>query len=165
MKITLTKVFTICAFIFSVHSYGQNTMTPTDFNVLMGEWTGTLTYMDYSSSKPFTMPANLTVEQGKNENQLVLFNSYPNEPHANSKDKIQISKDGSQVNNIDIKSVEAMPDGQIQIMTTYIGKDNKKRAQIRNVYNIGNSRFVIRKEVKFENSENWLVRNEYKYVR
>jgi len=151
--------------LFSFENYAQNTITPDDLNMLLGEWTGTLTYIDYSSNKPFTMPAKLIVKQRQNENQLLLFISYPKEPNANSKDKIRISKDGSQLNKNDVKSKQRWPDGQVQITTEYSGKDNNEKALIKNVYVLGKDQFVIRKEVKFENSEDWLLRNEYKYMR
>ena len=165
MKITFSKTLIVFALLFSLDTYGQNTITPDDLNVLKGEWTGNLTYIDYSSNKPFTMPANLIVKQGKNKNQLLLFISYPNEPNANSKDKIMISKNGSLLNKIEVISRKRMSNDQIQIITEYSGKDNDKNALIKNVYILGKNQFVIRKEVKFENSKDWLVRNEYEYIR
>lgn len=165
MKITLTKILIVFALLFSFENYAQNTISPDDLNILLGEWTGTLTYIDYSSNKPFTMPANLIVKEGKNENQLLLFINYPNEPNANSKDKIRISKNGSQLNKNDVKSKQRLSNGQVQITTEYLGKDNNMKALIKNVYILGKNLFVIRKEVKFENSKDWLIRNEYKYIR
>ena len=165
MKKTLSIVIIIFALLFSIKNYSQNIVTKDDLQILHGKWTGTLTYIDYSSNKPYTMPANLIVEQGKNENQILLFNNYPNEPKANSKDKIKISKNGELLDNKKVKSKEKLADNQIQIITEYSGKDNKKKALIRNIYIIGEKQFVIRKEVKFNNSEKWIVRNKYSYNR
>ena len=165
MKKTLSIVIIIFALLFSIKNYSQNIVTKDDLQILHGKWTGTLTYIDYSSNKPYTMPANLIVEQGKNENQILLFNNYPNEPKANSKDKIKISKNGELLDNKKVKSKEKLADNQIQIITEYSGKDNKKKALIRNIYIIGEKQFVIRKEVKFNNSEEWIVRNKYSYNR
>jgi len=44
-------------------------------------------------------------------------------------------------------------------------KDNNKKAEIRVIYIIGKEELIIRKEVKFENTENWKLRNEYNYKR
>lgn len=165
MNKTVSIIIFIIALLFSFENYSQNTVTKDDLKVLFGEWTGTLTYIDYSSNKPYTMPANLIVEQGKNENQILLINNYPNEPKANSKDKIKISKNGELLDNKKVNSKEKLSDGQIQIITEYSGKDNNKNAFIRNIYIIGEKQFVIRKEVKFENSDEWLMRNEYNYNR
>ena len=136
-----------------------------ELNKLLGDWTGTLTYIDYSTNKPFAMPANLSVKEGANKNQLKLHNIYPKEPKANSVSKITISKAGDQINKKPIKSKQILDDGLIQIITEYVGKDNKQKAVIRNIYLIGKNQFVIRKEVQFENSEEWLKRNEFNYTR
>lgn len=165
MKFILTKIIIVFVLLLSLDSYAQDTITPDDLYILKGKWTGTLTYMDYSSNKPFTMPANLIVKQGKNQNQLVLLVSYPKEPHANSKKKIRISKNGLQLNKHEIKSKKTITNDQVQIITEYSGKDNNRKALIKNIYILGKNQFVIRKEVKFENSEDWLLRNEYKYTR
>ena len=165
MKNTLTIYLIVIGFLFPINNYSQNNVTTDDLKTLLGEWAGTLTYTDYGTNKPFTMPANLIVNQGKNNYQLILNINYPKEPNANSKDKIKISKNGTQLNKLDIKSKVVLPNGQIQITTQYSGKDNGKKALIKNIYIIGTSVFIIRKEVKFENSEDWFMRNEYKYSR
>ncbi len=165
MKNTLTKFLIAFAFLLPIQNYSQNIVTTDDLKTILGEWTGTLTYSDYGTNKPFTMPANLIVSQGKNNNQLILNINYPKEPNANSRDKIRISKDGTQLNKLDVKSKEILPNGQVQITTQHSGKDDGKQALIKNIYTIGASQFIIRKEVKFENSDDWLMRNEYKYSR
>lgn len=165
MKFTLTKVIIVIALFFSLDSYAQNTLTPEDLNILKGEWKGSLTYMDYSSGKPFTMPANVIVKEGKNENQLSLSISYPKETNANSKERITISKKGTYLNQHEVISKKRLSDGQVEIITEYSGKDDKKKALIKNTYILSENLFVIRKEVKFDGTEDWLVRNEYKYIR
>ncbi|MEO6819792.1 MAG: hypothetical protein ABI266_00785, partial [Ginsengibacter sp.] len=57
-----------------------------DFGTLSGSWQGSLTYLDYSSGKPFTMPADITVRRIKKSNKFIFSNIYPNEPNANSID-------------------------------------------------------------------------------
>lgn len=154
-------------------SLGQNTMTDLsekiittkDLEIILGEWTGSLTYIDYSSNKPYSMPANLIVKKGKNEYQLLLRNIYPNEPKANSTDKISVSKNGKQLNKKDLSSKQRLSNGQIQIITEYAGKDNKKKALIRNIYILGEEQFIMRKEVQFENTSEWIKRNEFSYNR
>lgn len=164
MKKWLTFLLTFCALHFMSVTHAQNPISPDDLSVLQGAWTGSLTYVDYGSGKPYTMPANLVAEQGNNVYQFVLQISYPNEPHANSKEKIRISKDGSQLNKTDITSTQVLPNGLLQIITEYSGKDNNQDAFIRNTYILGAKDFILRKHVKFQNEE-WLMRNEYKFTR
>lgn len=173
MNITLTKLLIVFALLFSFNNYAQQAITESsermlnseDFEILLGDWIGSLTYIDYSSKKPYTMPANLTVKQGKNKNQLILFFIYPNEPKANNKDKIMVSKNGQKLNEKVVKSKQVLSKGQVEIITEYNGKDNNKKVIIRNVYILGSKQFVIRKEVKFESSDDWLKRNDYDFER
>lgn len=155
-------LLTVCATSIAT---AQNTMAPEDLNVLLGKWTGTLTYTNYSNGTPFSMPAELEVKKGKNQYQLALVTSYPKEPSANSKGMIKLSKDGTKVNKEPITSIEQLPNEQVQIITEYLGKDDDKKALIKNVYIIGKTTLVIRKEVKFDGTDTWLTRNEYNYSR
>ncbi|MBT8268422.1 MAG: hypothetical protein HKO96_04075 [Flavobacteriaceae bacterium] len=155
----------ILLFLSSLNHFAQDRITSEDLSSLAGDWTGTLTYIDYSSGNPFTMPADLSVQLGTNNNQLTLFNIYPNEPKANNKDKIKISANGEKLNGKNVMSVQRNANGTIEIITEFEGKDNRKKALIRSIYIVGNEQFIIRKEVKFQDSDEWLKRNEFKYKR
>lgn len=165
MKFFLIKIFTVFTLLISQGNYSQNTISPDDLNMISGKWKGTLTYTDYSTNKPFSMPANVSVELGKNEHEVQLLINYPKEPNANSKDKIKISKDGLLVNKTRVTSRELLTNREVKITTEYSGKDNREKALIRNVYIFGAKRFIIRKEVKFDGLADWLMRNEYNFVR
>ena len=70
MKIIMTILFSLLAFSL----FGQEEVTTNDLNASFGFWEGELTYLDYQSGKPFRMPANLEVKQGKNKKRLILKN-------------------------------------------------------------------------------------------
>ena len=173
MKNSSNKLLIVIALLCACQIYAQQesikssekNVLPEDLKMLLGDWSGSLTYMDYSSDKPYTMPANLKVKHGKNKYQFTLLFMYPNEPKANSKGKIMVSKNGEELNKKSVKSKQVLPNGQIQITTEYDGKDNNKNALIRNLYVLGSHQFVIKKEVKFKNSDEWLMRNEYHFER
>lgn len=133
--------------------------------IILGDWSGRLTYMDYSSNTPYTMPAEVTVVRSKTKNKWSLNFKYPNEPKANSKGQILISKQGDKINKARIVSKQVLSNKQIEIITEYKGRDNKKKALIRNTYIFGPKTFVIRKDVKFENSSEWIMRNTYSFER
>ena len=84
-------------FLFPFHLLSQE-VQPDQIQDCVGNWEGTLTYLDYSSGNPFSMPANIKIEKGKNDRELLLFNEYPNEPKANNKGKMTLSKDGTKLN-------------------------------------------------------------------
>ena len=173
MKYRLIKLLILAALPCAIETVAQSTtsnsfedrITSNDLEVVNGDWTGSLTYIDYSSNKPYSMPADLTVEEGKNEFQFILNYSYPNEPHANSKGKFEITEDGTWINKNDIVSIERTENDGLIVKTEHSGKDNKKKAIIRNIYIISEDKFVISKEVKFEDSSEWLKRNEYSFTR
>ena len=110
------------------------------------------------------MPANLEVKPGKNSRELILHRIYPNEPKANGKGKIKISEDGLMLNKEAVVAKEVLTDG-IKIITEYSGKDNNQKAQIRNTYILQARSLVIRKEVQFEDSEDWLKRSEFTHTK
>ncbi|OIQ30850.1 MAG: hypothetical protein BM564_01165 [Bacteroidetes bacterium MedPE-SWsnd-G2] len=173
MKITTNIIFIALTLFFTSQGFAQQsnsvitdkTVSPKDTETILGDWTGSLTYIDYSSNKPYTMPADVTVKQGKNKNKLSLNFKYPNEPNANSQGQILISKKGDKINNEIVVSKRVLSNNQLEITTEYIGKDNNKKAVIRNTYILGSKQFVIRKNVKFENSNEWIMRNEYSFDR
>lgn len=136
-----------------------------DFKKLSGSWSGSLTYLDYKSGKPYTMPADLEVKRlGKNE-QFLFSNIYPNEKNANSTDTISISKDGKFIGKEVVKSRRKLFTGDIEIITEESGKDgnDNKPATFRHIYTLGSSTYTNRKDVQFTGETRWINRHEYTY--
>ena len=143
----------------------NNVIGTNDLKLAIGNWEGMLTYVDYTSGEPFKMPANLKVEQGGNEYKLKFYNSYPNEPKANGSSQLIISKNGKLINGKTIVSRNTTEDGVVELIVEYLGKDGNqnKKAVIRLVYTLGKQVLMIRKEVKFQDNDVWLKRNEFAY--
>ncbi|NND95349.1 MAG: hypothetical protein HKN45_10820 [Flavobacteriales bacterium] len=171
MKHRILISLSIIALCLPLSNFAQDTEVQTpylrtqDFEIALGEWNGTLTYVDYSSGQPYTMPADLKVGKGNSSRTFSLNYSYPNEPQANSKGKLKISKNGLLLNGNKLISKVINDDGILEVVTSHMGKDNKKRATIRNIYELGTSLLIIRKEVKFIDSDEWFKRNEYSFTR
>jgi len=173
MKILLSIVLILCV-VFPIESLqAQESEQPIlhrinieEINKLEGEWSGNLTYIDYNSGKPYSMPCSVSIESKRTHKKLMLRFSYPNEPKANNKEIIKISKDGSLIDNNKIVS-KTMLDDIVTITTESFGKDGNqgRNARIKTMYSIGENTLVIRKEVNFEDSEGWIMRNEYKFER
>jgi hypothetical protein len=161
MKFIITNLFLL----FSLSLYSQPQITIEDLETIVGSWEGKITYLDYQTNKPFTMAANLIVEKGKDENNLVLNNLYPNEPKANNSDKIKVTKNGTLLNKHLVTKREEVDNGQIQIQTEHKGKDDNKKALIRYTYQISKNLFLIRKEVQFDEVDGWIKRSEFSYKR
>jgi hypothetical protein len=160
----MTKLF----FLFAVAlSFFVQPVFIKDFKTAFGKWTGTLTYLDYTSGKPYTMPANIIIRgDEKNAQQLILSIEYPNEPKANGNDTLVISADGTMLDGAMVVSKEKKG-GVLQVITERIGVDGNERrkAIIRHIYTISKKKFSNKKEVKFDGEERWILRNEYKMSR
>lgn len=148
-------------------SVDENKIEQEEINNFIGAWTGTLTYVDYNSGEPYTMPCDLDIQKTMKKNQLALSYIYPNEPKANNKGRLRISKDGTRINKKRITNKFLNADGQMEIYTENTGKDGNegKKALIRNMYKIGDKELIFRKDIKFEGSTDWLRRNEYTFER
>ena len=103
----------------------QNSFTTIqkDFEKLSGKWQGSLTYLDYSSGKPYTMPADIEIKRIKKTYSFIFSNTYPNEASANSIDTISISTDGKYINKELVKLKRKLPNGDIEIVTEELGND------------------------------------------
>jgi hypothetical protein len=139
-----------------------------DFKPAFGKWKGSLTYLDYSSGKPYTMPVNVTIMPRKgNSNQLILAFEYPDEPKANGNDTLIINKDGTQIDGAAVISNKRSADRSLEIITEKAGEDgnDNRKATLRHIYTISKKLFSSRKEVKFSGEEKFILRNEYKMNR
>ena len=144
------------------------TVSVKDFKPALGKWKGTITYLDYSSGKPFTMPANVTISKHNNNTQrLILAFAYPEEPKANGNDTLVISSDGMQIDGAAVVSKNKNSDGNLEIVTEKLGIDgnDNRKAILKHIYTIGKKIFINRKEVKFDGEEKFILRNEYSMKR
>jgi hypothetical protein len=138
-----------------------------DFQKISGNWKGSLTYHDYTSGKPYTMPADKHIERINKTNKFVVSNIYPNETSANSIDTINISSDGKYINKELIKSRKKLPNGAIEIITEEPGTDgnDNKPATFRHTYIFGKTTYKKRKDIQFAGEKEWINRHEYSYTK
>lgn len=142
------------------YSIGQSFQVKDLLNSV-GRWEGKLTYLDYSSGKPYTMLANINFDLTSDKKGYVMGYEYTKEPHENSKDTIFI------IDNLFDKEkiVEFKKDsgGGFSLVTEIVGEDGNenKKAILRHTYQLISNTYSIKKEVKFEGSDIWIKRNEY----
>ena len=159
------KTIIVCiAMVLSGTAFSQKAVSTTDFKAATGSWKGTLTYVDYTSGKPFTMPANMVLHVADREHVILSFD-YPKEPTANGNDTIVIS--GSEINEAGVISREVMEDGGIKIVTEKDGVDgnDNRKAVLRHIYIISANSFQNTKQVKFSGTDAWIKRSEYLFSR
>jgi hypothetical protein len=113
------------------------------------------------------MPAEVIISQIPKKDQLIFSNKYPNEPKANGRDTVTISKKGNMINKEIVTSKKLLPNGNTEIMTEYNGVDgnNHRPAIIRHTYILGKLVYINRKEVQFTGDSDWVKRHEFSYQR
>jgi len=153
--------------IISALSFTQETKSVSvdDFSPAVGKWKGSLTYLDYSSGKPYTMPAWLTIVPLKS--QVVLAYEYPNEPQANENDTLNISNNGTLLAGAMVTSKRLLAKGTLEIIAEETGIDGneKREALIKHTFTISKESFSNRKDVKFKGESQWIKRHEYSFSR
>ena len=164
------KKLLIVLILLPVFAFAQtiSPVTIKDFKPAFGKWKGSLTYLDYSSGKPYTMPANITISKTTGNSKLVLLAlEYPDEPKANERDTLVISDNGRQIDGAVIISQTKNSDGSLVLITEKEGVDGNDRrsATLRHIYSIGKKIFSNRKEVRFKGEEKFILRNEFKMSR
>src|SRR5579872_6023061 len=95
-----------------------------DFSPAFGKWEGTLTYLDYTSGKPYSMPAVVTIAATKF--QVIFSYEYPNEPKANGTDTLKISEGGSLFDNATVTSKRVVEKGKLELITERAGTDGNE---------------------------------------
>lgn len=132
-----------------------------DLSGSLGSWEGKLTYLDYSSGKPYTMAANIHIGFTQDKKGYIMEFEYPAEPNANSKDTTYIQNNFFGKDKIVALTLKA--DGGFTMVTEIAGEDGNdhKKAILRHTYSATASTYSIMKEVKFQGSDKWIKRNEY----
>lgn len=164
---TLFLTVFFSSFYFNANAQKTVALQKTDLTMLCGSWKGSLTYLDYQSGKPYTMPANTNISAIPQTNHLLVEMIYPNEPKANGKDTLLVNASFTSFDGNTIVSRKVLADGSIEIITKRNGQDgnDNKNAIIQKTYTIGKNKFVNRKDVQFEGSTEWIKRHEYSYTR
>jgi hypothetical protein len=132
-----------------------------DLSTSVGSWEGKLTYLDYSSGKPYTMSANIKISLTENRMGYIMAYEYPKEPQANSKDTTYIV--GKLFGKDKIVVFKKSLDGGFTLVSEIVGEDGNdhKKAILRHTYLLKSNSYSITKEVKFEGTDLWIKRNEY----
>ena len=152
---------------FGVFSATEARIKRNDLQILTGaQWSGTLTYLDYRSRKPVSIPVNLSVKPNAGDDRSWVFTyNYPDEPHANSEEILRLSKDGRSINGEVVLERTDLRDNTIRVVTEKKGEDDNRSASIRYTYLLNVSSFSITKEVRYEGDDKYFERNFYRWKR
>jgi hypothetical protein len=90
---------------------------------------------------------------------------YPEEPHANSKEIVELSRDGRSMNGEVVLERNSLTDKTVRFLTEKKGQDNNRNASIRFTYSVNAKSFSIRKEVRYEGEDQFFERNGFVWQR
>lgn len=157
----MKKSFLFITLFFALIFANAQSFQIKDLSNSEGIWEGKLTYLDYVTGKPYTMSANIKISLTENEKGYIMGYEYPKEPQANSKDTTYLlNKLFGKDKIIEFKNDQ---DGGFKLVTEIVGEDGNehKKATLRHTYLLKSNTYSITKEVKFENTDVWIKRNEY----
>lgn len=161
----MKSIFITIALFFGFASAYSQSFKISDLAASVGNWKGSLTYLDYSSGNPYTMQANIKISFTADKKGYIMGYEYPKEPHANSKDTTFAN--GNFFGKEKIVEFNKNSDGGYKLVTEIEGQDgnDNKKAVLKHIYVLQSNSYSIKKEVKFEGTEKWIKRHEYVFVR
>jgi hypothetical protein len=132
-----------------------------DLSNSIGRWEGNLTYLDYSTGKPFTILANVIISTTNDKKGYIMAYEYPKEPHANSRDTTYMN--GKLFGREMIIEFKKNADGGFKFITEIDGEDGNdhKKATLRHTYILKAKTYSVVKDVRFDGTNRWIKRNEY----
>lgn len=138
----------------------------TNLSSSVGHWTGILTYLDYSSSNSYTMPADIDISYTSNKAGYIRAYTYPNEPKANSTDTTYTKESGKYFGREKVVSFIKNNSRDFTLITEFedVDGNDKKEATIRHKYQLEGNSLIIRMDVKFKGTANWINRHEYRFT-
>lgn len=138
-----------------------------DIDALTGPaWSGTLTYLDYTSKRPTTIDSSLMVRRtGDSPPAWEIGVGYSKEPHADSKETLKLSSDGAELGDERVVSREPLAGGGVRFITEADGEDDRRPARFRFEHTITAHEYSKRKLVRFEGETEFFERHVYRWTR
>lgn len=141
-------------------------LSPAQLQPLLGTWRGERMYMDYTSGAETHIPADLVVEPLGERTWLVGF-GYADEPHANQRDTMRLSTEGTLLDGLQVIAVKQPATDSLILVLHERGTDNGAPALIRKTWTIGRHTCTLRKDVHpiTTPSAPFALRHEYRFKR
>jgi len=144
---------------------GSARARPADLDGLAGgQWAGTLTYLDYSTKKSTSIPCTLEVARAGG-GAWEVRTGYPDEPHANSRERVALGEDGRRLGDEAVVERRALEDGGVLLVTERDGVDDDRPARFRFEYRIGAHEYSLRKLVRLNGEREFFERHIYRWSR
>ena len=145
-------------------------LTIAELSDALTAWTGTLTYLDYSSPKSVMLKTTARGEMSR-PNQLLLHFDYeePSKRHVFGTDTLTLAPDGVHLrwdgSVLTVTSKQWLPDQTLRLVLEGQGRDNDQPATIRKTLTLSPRQFTLKKEVRYNSGTAFFQRNEYQFAR
>lgn len=133
-----------------------NAVAERDLALAVGDWTGTLSYLDFSSGASVALPLELSIQQ--DGPCLSLEFVFPEEPQANSESQRCLSAGGTQFDERPITE-RTQADESVSFELAYDGEDNGKPALKRETYRFSEETLFVETAFRRSEADAWTVRN------
>lgn len=161
----MRSLFLVPFLVLSLSTTAQS-LSHAHLQPLLGSWRGELMYMDYSTGAETHIPADLIVEVLDERRWLVGF-GYADEPHANQRDTMLLSTDGTTLDGMQVMSVQQPATDSLILVLEETADDNNAPTRIRKTWTIGRTTCTLRKEVRpvATPTAAFTLRHEYRFKR
>ncbi|MCB2379120.1 DoxX family membrane protein [Hymenobacter sp. BT635] len=144
------------------------TVTMQELLPVARQWNGTLTYLDYSTKQPVSLPTSLGARQSApRELTLQFVYTEPSGQQVTGADQLRLSADGATVEWDDVLlqviSKTPLPDHTAELVLEGRGQDDGKSCLIRKTLVLSATQFSVSKQVKYATSEEFVTRNTYSF--
>jgi hypothetical protein len=142
-------------------------LEPADIDRLCGApWVGTLTYLDYTSGQHTTIDSNVTVRRVESKPATWEVGiGYSKEPHADARELVSLSADGTKLDSELVIVATRSPDGQLRFVTECDGMDDNRPATFRFEHDVNARTYSRRKMVRLAGASEWFERHIYRWSR
>ncbi len=147
------------------------TISPSELEQMTGQWEGTLTYTDYrDDTATSTLKCKMNGAWTGKKGIINIGFTEPNGEVIYDKSSLKLLKQGKRMkfeNKVyEIDSFEQNENsGGWELSMSRSGKDNNRKAKIKQRISYSATVLAITKEVKYDNTANFFVRNTYLFKR
>lgn len=155
--------------LLTVSAQSQHDIILSQFQRLAGQWEGLMEYTSYEDDKSTQVtPAKCESKFADNAWLYTVTYDEGNGNYFEGSGESLVSKDGSQVmyNGIKWNVTQVKEHGDTTTVVMEVkGKDNKKKALLRQTLQVTGRTFSLVEEVKYESGGDYFVRNKHVFRR
>ncbi|MEQ8713142.1 MAG: hypothetical protein RIC80_08990 [Cyclobacteriaceae bacterium] len=149
-----------------ISASAQAQLTTDNLNAIVGEWTGTLTYLNYRDDKTLvTLPVEVTATNAGKSIDLIMIFEEPGGGTERRTDKIKLKKNQIVFSgDWDLGGATVQDNNHWEVEMSKEGMDNNLKSDFLQIMKVTNDDILITKKVRYRGGE-FFMRNEYKLKR